>query len=62
MDLIASVAIVGLSLAVGVWGTRGILEVMYACMMHQRLSPVSAGNMVLAESDVHQTQPLARSF
>jgi hypothetical protein len=62
MDLIAPVAIVGLSLAVGVWGTRAILEVMCACMMHQRLSPVSAGNMTLSESDLLQTQTLARSF
>ena len=62
MDLIVSVAIVGLSLAVGVCGTRAILEVMYACMMHQRLSPLSALNVVLRESDLHQTQTLARSF
>jgi hypothetical protein len=62
MDLIAPVAIVGLSLAVGVSGTRAILEVMYACMMHQRFSPVSAGNMAQSERDPHQTQTLARSF
>jgi hypothetical protein len=62
MDLIASVAIFGLSLAIGLWGTRAILDVMLACMMHQRLSPVSAGNMVLEESGLHQTRALASPF